>query len=89
MPAPYDKIRCRPRRYAQLSDGVPVDPRNPLRAQALCLCCDGSDAYYSVHGELESRTIRKPASNGCIWMLNYRVIGIDEQVLLEAQAAVA
>jgi lipoprotein-anchoring transpeptidase ErfK/SrfK len=85
----YDKIRRRPQRYAQLRDDVPVGTGNPLGAQVLCLCRDGSDVYYPVHGELESWAIRRPARNGGIGMLNDRVIRIDERVLFGVQRAVA
>ena len=85
----YSMLRCRLQRCARFSDGVPVDPGKPLWAQALCLCRDGRDAYYPVHGELEPWTIRRPARNGGIGMLNDRVIRIDEQVLIGAQVAVA
>ena len=89
MPSHYNLFRYRLQRYAQLSDGVPVGPGKPLGAQALCLCRDGSDAYYPVHGELEPWTIRRPARNGGIGMLNNRAIRIDERVLPGVQVAVA
>ena len=89
MPPHYNMFQCRLQRCAQFSDGVPGDPGKPLGAQALCLCRDARDAYYPVHGELEPWTIRRPARNGGIGMLNDRVIRIDEQVLIGAQVAVA
>ena len=85
----HNLFRCRLQRHGQLSDDVPVGPGKPLGAQALCLCRDARDAYYPVHGELEPWTIRRPARNGGIGMLNDRVIRIDKRVLLGAQVAVA
>ena len=89
MPPHYNLFRCRLQRYAQLSYGVPVGLGKPLGAQALCLCRDARDAYYPVHGELEPWTIRRPARNGGIGVLNDRAIRIDKRVLLGAQVAVA
>ena len=89
MRSHYNPFRCRSQRYGQLSDDVLVGPGKPLGAQALCLCRDARDAYYPVHGELEPWTIRRPARNCGIGMLNDRVIRIDEQVLIGAQVAVA
>ena len=89
MPAHHNMFRCRLQRYAQLGDGVPVSPGKPLGAQALCLCCDGRDAYYPFHGELEPWMIRRSARNGGIGMLNNRAIRIDERVLPGVQVAVA
>ena len=89
MPSHYNLFRYRLQRHAQLSDGVPVGPEKPLGVQALCLCRNGRDAYYHVPGKLEPWTIRRPARNGGIGMLNDRVIRIDKRVLLGAQVAVA
>lgn len=77
----YDDLR----RYL----GKRVTDPKPLWAQALCLCRDGRDAYYPVHGELEPWTIKRQAHNRGRGMLNDRAIRIDERVLRGVQVAVA
>ena len=59
-------------------------PRNPLGARAIYL----GNSIYRIHGTNEPKSIGKPASSGCIRMLNEDVSELYQSVKLGATVTV-
>lgn len=59
-----------------------MDPglHNPLGSRALYIHQGNRDTIYRIHGTIETATIGKPVSSGCIRMLNQDVIHLADNV---------
>lgn len=60
--------------------GMNPGPTNPLGARALYIFNNGKDTLYRVHGTPDWQSIGKPASSGCVRMLNQDVIDLYNRV---------
>lgn len=78
--SPTPDMIGRDRKMARYRDGVPGGPTNPLGARSLYLYQDGRDTFYRIHGTSEYWTIGKPASSGCIRILNHDMIGLYDRI---------
>lgn len=60
--------------------GMPGGPKNPMGARALYLYQGEVDTVNRIHGTIEPSLIGKPATMGCIGLLNIDVIHLYDRV---------
>jgi lipoprotein-anchoring transpeptidase ErfK/SrfK len=73
-------IRTQPERYADLAQGLPGGPANPLGSRALYLYRNGRDTHFRLHGTVEPYTIGRSVSSGCIRLMNQDIIDLYNRV---------
>lgn len=61
-------IKRDPHLYADLADGMPPGPKNPLGSRALYLYVGNRDTYLRIHGTPHPRSIGQRSSSGCVRM---------------------
>ena len=66
---------------SELQSGIGMHggPRNPLGARAMYLWQGNKDTLFRIHGTVESWTIGKSVSSGCIRMINQDVIDLYQR----------
>ncbi len=60
--------------------GMPPGLKNPLGARALYIFQGNVDTLYRLHGTLETWSIGKAVSSGCVRLLNHDVIDLYDRV---------
>lgn len=66
--------------YSIANGGMAPGIKNPLGARAFYIHKDGKDTIYRIHGTMESWTIGKAVSSGCIRLMNHDVVHLYDHV---------
>jgi lipoprotein-anchoring transpeptidase ErfK/SrfK len=85
---PPAEMIARDPKAAPWAKGMPGGPQNPLGARALYLYQNGRDTLYRIHGTIDSRSIGKSMSSGCIRLLNQDVMDLYRRVPIGSRIVV-
>ena len=75
-------------KYSSDNGGMPPALDNPLGARALYIFQGNTDTLYRLHGTLESWSIGKAVSSGCVRLLNQDIIDLYSRVPTNSQIVV-
>ncbi|MCQ0971362.1 L,D-transpeptidase [Paracoccus sp. TK19116] len=81
-------IRTNPALYGPVSGGLSGGLDNPLGARALYLYRNGQDTYYRIHGTVDSSSIGKATSAGCIRLFQQDIIDLFDDTEIGTQVKV-
>ncbi len=88
---PEEMIMRQPelRKYSAKNGGMPPALDNPLGARAIYIFKGKTDTLYRLHGTLESWSIGKAVSSGCVRLLNQDIIDLYRRVPTNSPIVVA
>lgn len=81
-------IRTEPELYSQFKGGLSGGINNPLGSRALYLYRNGRDTYYRIHGTMDSSSIGKATSAGCIRLFNQDIMDLYDETTLGTRVKV-
>lgn len=73
-------VRTEPELYADVAGGMSGGIENPMGARALYLYQGSRDTMYRIHGTVDSSSIGKATSAGCIRLFNQDIMDLFEEV---------
>ncbi len=76
-------------KYSAKNGGMPPALDNPLGARAIYIFKGKTDTLYRLHGTLESWSIGKAVSSGCVRLLNQDIIDLYRRVPTNSPIVVA
>lgn len=85
---PAEMIKREPE-LEEWRSGMPPGLENPLGSRALYIFDNGIDTLYRLHGTLETWSIGKAVSSGCVRLLNQDVIDLYRRVPAATRIVVA
>ncbi len=67
-------------KYSAANGGQPPGLDNPLGARALYVYQNGRDTLYRLHGSIETYSIGKAVSSGCVRFINQDIIDLYDRI---------